>query len=119
MNQKAQTMIESHRGEKKINEGDMVICIQGNKEKVDAAGSGPSEMILVNMDWSFREGATAEDVKSMLGGFLSSIEDLFGEKMVTEAVVHYADEMNHMIDTPNGRGMYLKSKGLTFKDWTR
>ncbi len=105
---KAQTLLEDHNGKKKLNEGDFVMCMQANRDE---------NGLMVNADWSFAKDATAQDIKSMLGGFLGNIEEVFGEKMVTEAVTHYAEDMGHMVNTPQGKAMYLRSKGLNFKDW--
>lgn len=107
---KAQTMIEAHDGKKKINEGDLAICIQANR---DADGKG----LMVNLDWSFSEATTPLEIKSMLGRFLRNIELVFGEKMVTEAIMHYAENMNHFIKTPQGVALHFRSKGLNFEDW--
>lgn len=107
---KAKTLIENHDGKKKINEGDLVVCIQANRDP---------DGLMVNFDWSFVKDANAAEIKSMLGGFLANIEEVFGEKMVTEAVIHYAEDMGHMVDTPQGKVMRLKSKGLDFKNCKR
>lgn len=105
---KAQTMIVGHDGKKKINEGDLVICIQGNKD---------GNIINVNMDWSFAKDATAAEIKSFLGQFMGNIEDVFGEKMVTEMITHFASTYGHMKMTPLGPSWHFRSKGLEFKNW--
>src|SRR3990167_8276839 len=102
---KAQTMVVGHDGKKKINEGDLVIAIQGNKD---------GEEMMVNMDWSFYEGATPSEIKSMIGCFLASVEDLFGEKMVTESITHYAGDTGKILEKfdDNTIGVRFRSKGL-------
>lgn len=106
---KAKTLLEGHDGQKKLNEGDIVFVIQGN-----LVNGG----IMVNVDWSFSNESKAkpELIKSMLGGFLGNILDIFGEKMVTEAIIHYAQE-NGKIETDihGNKTLKLKSKGLEFK----
>lgn len=112
MKKKAQTMIEAHDGKKKINEGDLAICIQANR---NTGGYN----LMVNFDWSFAKDASPQEIKSFLGGFLGNIEEVFGEKMVAEAIMHYADDMGHIVDTPQGKGLYLRSKGLDYKNWKK
>lgn len=115
MNQsKAQTMIVAHDGKKKIAEGDLVFCIQANREQINGVDG-----LMVNVDWDFSDDTTVSEIKGALGRFLGNIEDIFGEKMVTEAIQHYAEDMGHMRDTPFGKVMHLRSKGITFKDWTK
>jgi len=107
---KAKILMETHNGDKKLNEGDLLFSAQANRDE---------NGLMVNIDWSFAKDVDSTEIKSFLGGVLNDIEEVFGEKMVTEAVMHYAEDMGHMIDTPHGRAMYLKSKGLDFKNWKR
>lgn len=107
---KAQTMLEAHDGKKKINDGDLAICIQANRNT-------DGYDLMVNFDWSFAKDSTPTEIKSFLGGFLGNIEEVFGEKMVTEAIMHYAEDMGHIVETPQGKALHLKSKGLEFKNW--
>lgn len=112
---KSQTLIKSGTNKKfdKLNEGDLVFAFQCNRiEK----GNGDYQLE-TNMDWSFDDPTTPEEVKSFMGSILSSIEDCFGEKMVTEAILHYAEERNHLVITPQGASLNFKSKGLKFKNW--
>lgn len=112
---KSKTLLQSGTDKKydKLNEGDLVFAIQC--DRVDKNES--QYQLMVNMDWSFDDDVTPIEIKSMLGGFLGNIEDVFGEKMVTEAIIHYAEENGHLVNTPNGgKGLHLKSKGLNFKE---
>lgn len=110
---KSQTLLKSGTSKKfdKLNEGDLVFTFQGNRTNEDKA----EYQMMTNMDWSFDDLATPTEIKSFLGSILSSIEDVFGEKMVTEAILHYADERGHFVKTPQGAGLQFKSKGLDFK----
>ncbi len=82
---KAQTMIIDHRGVKKINEGDIVVVIQGN---FDENRKG----LMVNHDWSFPKDMTSSELKSLLGGFLANVGDLYGDKFVAHIMVHAIEE---------------------------
>ncbi|HYT41829.1 MAG TPA: hypothetical protein VEP90_05755, partial [Methylomirabilota bacterium] len=95
----------------KLNEGDLVFAFQCNR--------GEDHSLNTNMDWSFDDSTTPEEIKSFLGSILSNIEDVFGEKMVTEMITHYAKERNHLIITPQGAMLNFKSKGLQFKNWKK
>jgi hypothetical protein len=110
---KSQTLIKSGIDKKynKLNEGDHVFAFQCNRVKEKPNGDYQLE---TNMDWSFDDNVDAIEVKSFLGSILSSIEEVFGEKMVTEAIMHYADEKDHLIKTPAGAGLHFRSKGLAF-----
>lgn len=104
---KAKTLLVGHDLENKVGEGEGVVCIQGNKN---------GEEILVNMDWSFDSSWSAQEIKSMLGGFLGNLEDVFGEKMVTEAIAHWGEDTGKLVKTGKGQAMvYSKSRGLDFK----
>lgn len=108
---KASTLLIGTNGVRKLNEGDLAIALQCTRiEK-----GKDIYQLDVNMDWSFDDATTPEEIKNFIGGFLGSVEDVFGEKMVTEAIMHYAHENNHIIHTPDGPLMHLKSKGLSFK----
>jgi len=112
---KSQTLLKSGTSKQfdKLNEGDLVFAFQCNRlEK-----GNDQYQLETNMDWSFDDPTTNEEVKSFIGSVLSSIEDVFGEKMITEAILHYAQERNHLIITPHGVALNFKSKGLKFKDW--
>jgi hypothetical protein len=85
---------------------------------INKRGNGQYQMD-TNLDWIFDDEVTPSEIKSILGSFLSSIEDIFGEKMVTEAVLHYAEERGHLVKTPQGAALHLKSKGLSFKNWKK
>lgn len=103
---KAKTMIIGHDGSKKINEGDYVIAIQGNKN---------GEEIMVNMDWSFAKDVSVIELKSMIGGLLGNLEDLYGEKFITEVIAHHAEETGKMVKAPGGKVAYFRSKEQEFK----
>lgn len=105
---KSQTLLIGKDDIRKIGEGDLVIAFQANRE---------GESLGTNIDWLFDKETTNEEIKSAFGSLLSSIEEIFGEKMVTEAIMHYAEEKNHLIKTPQGAVLHFKSKGLNFKDW--
>lgn len=109
---KSQTLIKSGTNKKydKLNEGDLVIALQANRVK-----GKEGYRLMANMDWSFDDETTPVEIKSFLGGVLGSIEEVFGEKMVTEAITHYASETGKLVKSPDGKVAYLKSKGLTFK----
>lgn len=104
---KAKTLLITHDLRNIANEGEFAVCIQGTKKKDD--------IITVNMDWSFDKSLTPEELKSFFGGFLGNLEDIFGEKMVTEAITHWADETGKLVKAPGGKLAYLKSRGLDFK----
>lgn len=113
---KSQTLLKSGTNKKfdKLNDGDLVFAFQANRTNNTEA----HYQLTMNMDWSFDDATTSEEIKSFLGSILSSIEDTFGEKMVTEALTHYAHERNHLIKTPTGEALlHFKSKGLDFKEW--
>lgn len=114
---KSQTLLKSGTNPKfdKLNEGDLVFTFQGNRVNESEKGY----QLETNIDWSFDDPTTSEEIKSILGSFLSSIEDIFGEKMVIEAIVHYAEERNHLVRTPMGAALNFKSKGLQFKNWKK
>ena len=112
---KSQTLIKSGTNKKydKLNEGDLVFALQANRVNETEKGY----QMETNLDWTFDDPTTPEEIRATLGSFLSTIEDLFGEKMVTEAILHYAEERNHLVMTPQGAGLNFKSKGLIFKNW--
>jgi hypothetical protein len=103
---KAKTLLVGHDLKNKVGEGDGVVCIQADKE---------GNQIMTNMDWSFDSSWTPTEIKSMLGGFLGSIEEVFGEKMVTEAIIHWADDTGKTVMDKNGKFLWLRSKGLQFR----
>lgn len=107
---KGQTMVIGHNGNKKINEGDIVMAIQANKNV-----EGYDWM--VNFDWSLAKDTQPTDIVATLGRFLGNIEEIFGEKMVTKAIMHYALDMKHIVQTPMGPSLHLRDVGLEFKDW--
>ena len=114
---KSQTLLKSGKDKKydKLNEGDLVFAFQCSRIE-----RGNNEYQLeTNMDWSFDDSTTPIEIKSFLGSILSSVEDVFGEKMVTEAIMHYAEERGHLVKTPQGAGLHFRSKGLKFKDWRK
>lgn len=112
---KSQTLLKSGTDSKydKLNEGDLVMAFQCNRIE----RKNGEYQLETNMDWSFDDPTTDQEIKSFLGSILSSIEDVFGEKMVTEAMLHYAKDMNHLVLTPQGAALNFKSKGLAFKKW--
>ena len=112
---KSKTLLQSGKDKQfdKVGEGDLVFTFQANRTNSDKA----QYQIETNLDWSFDDATTSEEIKSSLGSFFSTIEDIFGKKMVTEAILHYAEERNHLIITPQGAGLNFKSKGLKFKNW--
>jgi hypothetical protein len=112
---KSKTLLQSGKDKRfdKIGEGDLVFALQANRVNETEKGY----QIETNLDWSFDDKTTPLEIKSSLGSFLSTIEDIFGEKMVTEAILHYAEERNHLVITPQGAGLNFKSKGLKFKNW--
>ncbi len=99
---KAQTILIDHNGKKKIGEGNTVFIIQGTK-----IGEG----IESNMDWSIDPTWKMEEIKSLIGVFLASLEDVFGERMVTQAIIHYAEDTKKtaFIDK-KAKIMYLKGR---------
>ncbi len=105
MNKKAQSLVVCHDGNKKLDDGDYIMVIQANREGVGG--------LVVNIDWSFDPKGNKTEIKSVLGGFLGCIEDVFGEKMVTEMVAHWAEDTGRNIE--NGV-IRMRSKGLDFKD---
>lgn len=111
---KSQTLLKSGNGQKfdKLSEGDLVFTLQCNRTN-DAKAE---YQLMTNMDWSFDDDVTPIEIKSFLGSFLSSIEEAFGEKMVTEALMHYAKEKGHLVDMAGGKVLNFRSKGLSFKD---
>lgn len=112
---KSQTLLKSAEGKQfdKLNEGDHVFTFQCNRVKERSTGEYQLE---TNMDWSFDDDVNPIEIKSFLGSILSSMEDVFGEKIVTEAIMHYADERDHLIITPAGAALHFRSKGLAFGD---
>jgi len=114
---KSQTLLKSGTDERynKLNEGDLVITLECNRKELPNG----TYKLETNIDWSFDDATTNQEIKSFLGGVLGSIEDVFGEKMVTEMIMHYATDMNHIVQTPQGPGLHLKSKGIEFKPWKR
>lgn len=117
MNKKSQTLIKSATNSKydKRNEGDLVFAFQCNRTN----STDPEYQLETNMDWSFDDPTTPIEIKSFLGSILSSVEDVFGEKMVTEAILHYASERKHLVITPQGAALNFKSKGLAFKEFKK
>ena len=104
---KAQTLLVNHDGTKKMGEGDLAVTIQGNQT---------GERLLVNLDWSFPNGTPTDTIKSLFGGLLGNLEDIYGEKMVTEIIHHWAQETGKIVDLPGGgKAINLKSKDLEFK----
>lgn len=114
---KSQTLLKSGKDKRfdKMGQGDLVFIAQCNRVNETEKGYN----LETNMDWSFDDGVTPEEIKSFFGAILSSIEDVFGEKMVTEAILHYAEEKNHLVKTPMGVALNFKSKGLKFKPYKR
>lgn len=78
-------MLVGHDGVKKINEGDICIVIQGN---FDEERTG----VMVNHDWSFPKDMTPSELKSLLGGFLANVGDLYGDKFVAHIMVHAIED---------------------------
>lgn len=103
---KSTTLIKSGLGRKfdKLNEGDLVLAFQINRVNEQEKG----DQLETNLDWSFDEKATPEQIKSGLGSLLTTIEQIFGEKMVTEMIVHYADETGKLTKLPGGKGLNFK-----------
>lgn len=118
---KSQTLLKSGTDEKynKLNDGDLVFAFQANREVVKTEGEVESYRLDTNMDWSFDDPATPEEIYNFMGSILSSIEDVFGEKMVTKAIQHYAEERNHLVITPQGATLNFRSVGLNYKDWKK
>lgn len=114
---KSQTLIKSGTNSKfdKIGEGDLVVAFQANR--LEEPGKPGQYRMETNIDWTFDDETTTEEIKSAFAALLDSIEEIFGEKMVTEMIMHYAQDMNHLVQTPHGPGLHLKSKGLEFKPW--
>lgn len=114
---KSQTLLKSGTSEKfdKMGEGDLVFALQANRVNESEKGY----QMDTNMDWSFDDETSPNEIISLLGSTLSSIEDVFGEKMVTEAILHYAEERGHLVKTPQGAGFHFRSRGLQFKDWKK
>lgn len=110
---KSKTLLQSGSGKQydKLNEGDLVIALQCNRKE---EGKGKYRLE-TNIDWSFDDPTTPIEIKSFLGGILGAVEEIFGEKMVTEAIMHYAHDMGHIINTPKGPALHLRSKGIEFK----
>lgn len=102
---KGKTLLVGHDLKNKVGEGEGVVCIQGNKDK---------NGIMVNMDWSFDSSWSIHEIKSMLGGFLGNVEEVFGEKMVTEMISHWGEETGKTVKDKSGKFLWLKSKGLKF-----
>lgn len=101
-------MLIAHNGNKKLNEGDYVMAIQANKDG--------DKGLFINLDWAFPKENTPQEIKSILGAFLANIENVFGEKMVSEAFSHYAMMTGKLKVDENGKNFVeLKSKGLDFK----
>lgn len=79
-------------------------------------GTKTGDEIYTNMDWSFDESWNFQDIKSMLGGVLGSIEEIFGEKMVTEMIAHWAAETGKLQQINKTQAVVVsKSHGLKFK----
>ena len=114
---KSQTLLKSGTDNKydKLGEGDLVFTFQCNRVE---RGNNKYQLE-TNMDWSFDNNVTPTEIKSFLGSILSSIEDVFGEKMVTEAMLHYAEERGHLVKTPQVAALNFRSKGLNFKDFEK
>jgi len=105
--EKAKSTIVTHDGRVVTNTGHMAMAIQATRDGKDG--------LSVNVDWSFPVGTTPMDVKSMLGGFLGNIEEIFGEKMVTEMITHYGMDTGKLVKAPGGKVAYMKSRGIDFK----
>lgn len=105
-------LIQEDGATKKVGEGDLVMTIQANRIE-----QGKGEYRLdVNIDWSFDSETNIVEIKSMLGGFLGNIEDVFGEKMVTEMISHWGVETGKVVKDGSGKAMvYARSKGQKFK----
>jgi len=112
---KGQTLLIGTDGNRKINDGNLVLAFQGNRVE----RGNDQYQLETNLDWSFDDETTIVEIKSILGSFLSTIEDVFGEKMATEAILHFAQERNHLIKTPQGIILNLKSKGIKFKNFEK
>lgn len=106
---KGQTLLIGGNETRKIGEGDLILALQASRD-----GKGGLQ---TNIDWVFDKETTAAEIKSALGGLLACIEEVFGEKMVTEAIAHYAKDCGHLVETPQGATLNFKSKGLQFKNW--
>lgn len=109
MEEKAKTLLIGKDGTRKVGEGDLVLAFQSNRDNRGGLNT--------NLDWLFDNSTTDEEVRASFGSLLSSIEEVFGEKMVTEAIIHYAEEKGHLVKTPQGSGFHFKSQGLKFKNW--
>lgn len=111
---KSQSLLKSGTDKRysKLNEGDLVMAFQANRTNENES----KYQMMTNMDWSFDDETTTQEISSFLGSILSSVEDVFGEKMVTEAITHYATERNHLVFTPQGAGLKFRSFGLTFPE---
>lgn len=114
---KSQTLLKSGTDKRydKLGEGDLVFAFQCNRVEKENS----KYQLETNMDWSFDNEVTPIEIKNFLGSILSSIEDVFGEKMVTEAMLHYAEERGHLVKTPQGAALNFRSKGLNFKDFEK
>lgn len=107
---KAKTLVITHNLDHIGNEGDLVIAAQGTftDEK--------HEHMHTNIDYSFGKSYKPQEVRALIGSMLTSIEELFGEKMVTEAMAHWADETGKLVKINKSQAIiYSKSKGIEFK----
>lgn len=112
---KSTTLIKSGQGKQhdKLGEGDLVFAFQVNR--VPEPKSPEQYRLETNLDWSFDEEVNPIEIKSALGSFLTTVDQIFGEKMVTEMITHYADETNKLAKVPGGKVAYIRSRGLEFK----
>src|SRR4051812_16441454 len=117
MNTKTLTLIKSGTDKKydKLNEGDLVFAFQANRVEE----GGGDYRLDTNMDWTFDDPTTPEEIQAFMGSILSSIEDVFGEKMVTKAILHYAEEREHLVYTDQGATLNFKSVGIDYKKWKK
>lgn len=100
-------MLTTHTGKVVERDGDHVLAIQGTR-KLDGRMD-------VNIDWSFAPGVSMAELKSMFGGLLANLEDLYGEKFVTELIAHYAEDTNKLVKLSNSNVAFLKSHNIDFK----
>lgn len=108
---KAETLIIQPDGKRRIGSGNIVFCTQSELVVNENGEKG----VMSNTDWYLEKGTDVEYVVASLSSFLQTIEEVFGEKMVAEMIMHYAVEKNHIIETPQGAAMNIRSKGLKFK----
>lgn len=105
---KSQTLIIQPDDKRKMGEGDLVMTIHGNRSETPGG-------LLVDMDWCFVPDTNPLEIKAFIGTFLSGISDIWGEKMVTEAIMHYAEDNGRVVKDGDKNVAVLKSAGLDFK----